>query len=84
MERTVSERMRDYKTGGLATDAVAMRQSGDAADEGKQQNGGRGEQETVHKPSSPLGTHKFYRPGIRVFLSQNFPDTPVDPLPIVL
>ena len=74
MERTVSERMRDYKTGGgSATDAVAMRQSGDAADKGQEQDGGRGEQETVHKPSSPLETQMFYRQGIRVFLSQNFP-----------
>jgi hypothetical protein len=73
MTGKLSEVRGDYKTARLATDAVTMRQSSDAADEGQEQDGGCGEQETVHKPSSPLETLEFYRQGIRVFLSQNIP-----------
>ena len=73
MRGTLADVRRDYKTGDLATDPVAMRHRGDAAHKGQEQDRGHGEQETVHKPSSPLETLKFYRQGIRVFLSQNFP-----------
>ena len=76
MERTVSERAGDYKTADLAADAVAMRQSGDAADEGQKQNGGRGEQETVHKPSSPLEASKVLSTGNQGFPEPELPLVP--------
>jgi len=86
MRGKLSEVQGDYKTGdfpALPADAVAVRERGDAPDKCQEQHGGRGEQETVHA-LSPLDTYFYYRPGIRVFLTPNFPEPRSFPLPIVL
>jgi hypothetical protein len=55
---------------------VAMRQSGDAADEGQEQDGGRGEQQTVHKTLFPSRDPNVLSTGNQGFPEPELPLVP--------